>query len=274
MRRRDRSSFRISCFLLAAGLAGLALSGCATRPALEFTERRAFDFKSDTLAYPNALVWDYHFNPTNGQRMVSRREPPPDYTHHCFVVVRVAAQFHVHARFDATLPPPDGTACRGLIREVMRRSPRTESPPKDRVIIPGYASLHAFSAAWEPLLKAECGGAWQSYFQRGHWRMVVPFTRGQQEETALNLWSAVRARRAPVIHIVKFPQLTINHALLVFGATPTRDEIRFDIYDPNHHEKPEVLTFHRKTRTFTYPPKPYFWGGVVDIYEIYHGWNY
>ena len=140
-----------------AWLLTLALSGCATRPALEVTERRAFDFKTDTLAYSNALVWDYHFNPTNGQRMVSRHEPPPDYTHHCFVVVRVAAQFHQHARFDATLPAPDEVTCRELIREVLRRSPRTELPPQDRVIIPGYANLNAFSAAWEPLLKTECG---------------------------------------------------------------------------------------------------------------------
>ena len=143
-----------------------------------------------------------------------------------------------------------------------------------RVVIPGYANLREFSIAWEKLLKAECGGAWKSYFQRGHWRVVMPFSRGHQADTMRELWSSVRRGHAPVVHIICFPELTINHALLIFGATPTLDAVHFDVYDPNHPERPGTLIYHRDTRQFDFPPNPYFAGGPVDIYEIYRGWAY
>jgi hypothetical protein len=220
------------------------------------------------------LVWEYHFDPATHERTTHKRQPPPTYSHHCFVVVFAAGQFFRHARFDSGQPPAEESTYRRLVKEVLSRSPRRDSTAARKVVFPGYANLREFSVAWEKLLKAECGGAWKSYFQRGHWRAIGHFSRGHQEDTMRELWSAVRCGRAPIIHVICFPELTINHALLVFGATPALDEIRFDIYDPNYPERPSTLTYRRDTGQFEFPPNPYFAGGSVNVYEIYHGWFY
>src|SRR5579859_6660646 len=248
----------------------LVLSGCATSPPSLARNERPFNFQKDTFAYANELVWEYHFDQQG--RWTSRpRRPKPDYTHHCFVVARSARQFFEHARFDPTQPVADSATYRRLVRQVISISPRRVLPDSQKIVIPGYADLRAFSQAWEGLLKAECGGAWQSYFQRGHWRMIMPLSRHHQEKMARQLAADLKADRPPVVHLVRFPQLTINHAVVLFDAAEDEKEIRFSVYDPNKPEKPALLTYDRASRTFNFPANDYFPGGRVDVYEIYRG---
>src|SRR5438046_3624716 len=104
----------------------LLLSGCATsRPAMAGS--RPFDFEQDTFAYPNELVWEYHFD-ERGKWVHQRREPKPDYTHHCFVVALAAKQFFQNARFDPGQPKADTKTYRQLIREIVSTSPRKDRP--------------------------------------------------------------------------------------------------------------------------------------------------
>ncbi len=72
------------------------------------------------------------------------------------------------------------------------------------------------------------------------------------------------------MHLVRFPQLTINHAVIFFGATKTKNSIQFSVYDPNKPETPATLNFDRKSKTFIFPSNDYFIGGKVNVYEIYH----
>jgi hypothetical protein len=258
------------CLILLGSILILA-GGCASTHPVMPANNRSFDFARDTFAFANELVWDYHIDPQTGKTTTTTREPKPDYTHHCFVVARSARQFFQHAQFDPALPVVDDAEYRRRIREVMARSPRTERPDATRVIIPGYADLHSFSAAKENLLKSECGGATQSYFQRGHWRIMLPFTRGHQAVTAERLLNEIKGNRPPVVHIICFPELTINHALLIFDARETETEIQFSVYDPNSPSKPVALTFDRAGRTFRFAANNYFAGGRVNIYEIFNG---
>ena len=254
-------------------LLALVLCGCAgARHPSTFT--RPFTFGQDTFAYANELVWEYHFDDATGQVTHSRPLTPPHYTHHCFVVARAARQFFQHARFDPTRPTADDAACRKLIRRVVALSPRRELPEGGKIVIPGYANLFAFSQAREKLLQEECGGAWQSYFQRGHWRMILPMTRGHQEKMARQLTDSLRRNRPPVVHLVRFPSLDINHAVLLFDARETEREIRFAAYDPNRPAQPVELTYDRAARAFSFPRNFYFAGGRVNVYEIYHALNY
>jgi len=247
----------------------LIFCGCAsTRPPAPASSR-AFNFQTDTFAYANELVWEYHLDPQTGKMTGSRRAPKPDYTHHCFVVARAARQFFQHAHFAASLTKADAATYQKLVHQVMARSPRRDSSAAERVVIPGYANLREFSRAHAALLKAACGGAWQSYFQRGHWRMIMPFSRRQQEEVARRLLAEVRANHPPVTHIVRFPELTINHAVVLFSATESEREIIFAVYDPNEPSAPTTLTFDRPSRTFQFPANDYFTGGRVDAYEVY-----
>src|SRR6185503_9427328 len=180
-----------------------------------------------------------------------------DYTHHCFVVARSARQFFQHARFDLSEPVSDDRTYRELIRRVVGRDPMRCTSDDKRIVIPGYANLHGFSIAKETLLKEECGGAWRSYFQRGHWRIMVPFTRGHQQREAERLLASLHRNRPPVVHLTRVPQLTINHAILIFDAKETQNEIQFSAYDPFDPSNSTTLTFDRATRTFRFPRNPY-----------------
>ena len=80
--------------------------------------------------------------------------------------------------------------------------------------------------------------------------------------------------RPPVIHLVRFPRITINHAVVVFAAFPTESGIRFLTYDPNYPDEPQALLYERQTRSFTFGPNKYFGGGLVNVYEIYRSGMY
>jgi hypothetical protein len=253
-------------------LASLLLAGCAVSPP-SATGSRHFIFERDTFAYANGLVWEYHFD-EHGKWTHQVREPKSDYTHHCFVVARSAKQFFLNARFDPALPKADTATYRRLIRQVVSASPRKGLPEEKKIVIPGYANLHTFSQDQDGLLKALCGGAWQSYFQRGHWRMIWPFTRHQQEETAEHLVEEIKRNALPVVHLVRFPSLTINHAVVLFDLQETAGTIEFATYDPNAPERPVALTYDRARRSFSFPTNSYFPGGPVDVYEIYRNGFY
>jgi len=233
---------------------------------------RQFEFGRDTFAFENETYWEYHFDAAAGTTRFSKREPKPSYAHRCFVLTRAARQFLYHVRFDATQKPPDDPACRRLIRNVVARNPRRPCPPEKKIVIPGYANLREFSGARAPLLKAECGGAWRSYVLRSHWRMVFPISRAHQAGTAASLRAALQQTGPPIIHLVKFPALTINHSMIIFAAAETGEGIDFQAYDPNNPEQPSRLSFDRKAKTFSLPPNHYWAGGALDIIEIYRSW--
>jgi hypothetical protein len=233
---------------------------------------RQFEFARDTFAFENETYWEYHFDKAAGKTSFSRREPKPTYAHRCFVLTRATRQFLYHVRFDPGQKAPDDAECRRLIRQVVTRNPRQPCPPEKQIVIPGYANLREFSAARAPLLKAGCGGAWRSYVLRSHWRMVFPISRAHQARTAASLHSALQNHVPPIIHLVKFPALTINHSMILFAAAKSGRGLDFQACDPNNSAQPATLSFDHKTRTFSLPPNHYWAGGELDIIEIYRTW--
>jgi hypothetical protein len=254
--------------LLVFALAG----GCATSSDHSFS--CPFKFGEDTFSYANELVWEYEFDDATGATTHRKRVPEATYKHHCFVVARAAKQFFQNVRFDPSQPKADEATYRKLVRKVISIAPRKVVPEDRKVVVPGYTNLFSFSEDWGHVLKAECGGAWRSYFQKGHWRIMFPLTRAHQNRMSRQLLDSLRENRPAVVHVVRFPKLTINHSLVVFDAKERDDVIEFAAYDPNHPEKTSTLTFDRSTRRFHLPRNPYFIGGRVDVYEIYHAWNY
>ena len=75
-----------------------------------------------------------------------------------------------------------------------------------------------------------------------------------------------------IIHLVKFPSLTINHGMILFDAAETESGLEFSAYDPNDPEKPARLKFERATDKFFLPANSYWAGGELNIIEIYRGW--
>ncbi len=251
----------------------MLLTACSSPRSLHPANSRPFHFDTDTLAYANELVWEYYYD-EDGRWQHRENVANPDYTHHCFVVARSTRQFFQHARFDPALPPVDEETYRQRVREIISRDPAEQSPDQTRVVVPGYANLRSFSAAHESLLKEACGGAWESYLQRGHWRMIFPFSRDGQEKEAEALTTAILNNRPPIVHVLTFPKIQINHALLLFGVRDQVDHILFTAYDPNQPEAPVTLTFDRTRQQFTFPSNDYWRGGELNVYEVYRAWNY
>jgi len=246
-----------------------ATVGCAARGAPR--PPTPFDFARDTFAFSNETVWEYHVDVAPGETSWRRRDPPPPFSLRCGNMARAARQFHLQARFDPALPAPDATVLAGLVAEVLRRDPREMRPAGDPVVIPGYVDLRSFSTANQGLVERALGGAWPSHLQRGNWRMIFPFPPGQQRAEADRVAAALRRGETPILHVLRFPALTLNHMILLFGMEETPEEIRFQAYDPNDASGPILVRWDRAARTFVYPRTPYFGGGPVKAYAIYDG---
>jgi len=231
-----------------------------------------FVFERDSFAFANELVWEYRFDAQTGRATTIVREPRPDYTLRCFVLTAAARQFHFHAAFDATQPRLSESEYRRLLRQVLARSPRRMAAPGERILFPGFAGLRPFSVAFEQLLKAECGGAWRSYVLRSHWRMVFPISRRNQTLTAERLQKTLADCGTAVVHLVRFPKLTINHGVVLFGQREVDGGIEFETYDPNEPRRPTTLAYDAATRSFSLPPNAYWPGGELDVIQIYRNW--
>lgn len=233
---------------------------------------RRFEFARDSFAFANELHWEYQFDAATGKTTFRKREPKPGYAHRCFVLTRAARQFLFHARFDADQPVAGDEVYQQLIRRIVSRNPRMPCASNRQIIIPGFASLREFSAAREHLLKSECGGAWRSYVLRSHWRMLFPISRRHQSRTAESLARALKKMLSPIVHLVKFPSLTINHGMILFDGVETKAGFEFSAYDPNNPAQPARLTFDPAAKTFSLPPNRYWAGGGLNVIEIYRNW--
>ena len=252
---------------LLGGFVLLALvTGCARRGTSGLSR---LEYPRDTLAITNETQWVYGQDPVTGKQVHVVRDPPPTYSLRCFVLSRTVKLFHAHAEFAPSEPPLDEAGYRARIREVVGRSPRRASGPGKRVVIPGYEGLHVFSAAWPKLFQDESGAAWESYVQRGHWRMIFPFSRKHQRREVLALAEGVRDGRSPVVHVVDFPGLRINHALVLLAVVETGGDYHFQVYDPNTPGRTVELRFDGRRAQFVLAPVSYFIGGDVAVYEVY-----
>jgi hypothetical protein len=250
------------------------LSGCVSPPLAPAQAPPPFRFGNDTFAFANELRWEYQLDWDTGRMRHRRNDPPPTYTLHCFVLARSMVQFRQNARFAPEQPPVSDIAYRHLVRAVVGRNPRRPLPRNERVVIPGFADLGEFSAAKPALLRDNCGDWWQSYVQRGHWRMTWAFTKRHQRRMATNFVREVEAGKLPIVHLVRFPRLSINHAVVIYGSQEDGAKITFRIYDPNRPQQPGELIFDRTKGRFQYPATHYFAGGRVDVYQVYHAWNF
>ena len=263
---RGRGLPRVLALVLLAGLAGCA----ARRPSVP--GRAPFAFPQDAFAFANITVWEYDVDPATGDIAWRPRQPPPDFSLRCGTMARLARQFWANARFDADAPKVDEATYERLVtRLIDSDSRRPVAPP---VVIPGYPNLHAFSAEHRELLVRVMAGPWQSYLQRGNWRMIFPFTPTHQRDEAARLLDALAHGWPPVVHVLRYPRTTINHLVLVYDAEETPAEIRFHVYDPNDSQRTVMLTWDRAASLFSYSVTPYFPGGPVRAYEVYDGLLY
>lgn len=258
--------------LLPLLLLALGFAGCSTGRHGD-VPNRAFHPQLSTPAFANETKWIYGYD-SEGKWRGKPSSPEPQFTLRCFNMARMTRAFHYHAEFQPDLPPLTPAEEAERVQAILRRDSRAPSPATDRIPLPGHSHLHEFSQRREGLLKEAVGGAWRSYLQRGNWRMVFPFPSRHQANVAKTLRDQLELGRLPIVHVARFPALTINHALLVHAATSESNQVVFHCVDPNQPGIEETLTFSDETRRFTLSPTPYFPGGQVDVYAIYRNWLY
>ena len=194
---------------------------------------RPFVMKRDNFAFANELKWTYTFH-DDGSFTARDVEPEPDRPHRCFPIVRAAREFFYHASFDPSLPKVADKDYQRLVRQVFARNSRCPAEPSQRIVIPGYPDLFAFSSDRANLIQDEIGGSWRSFYQRGNWRMIFPITDRRERKTARELFDEVQSGRLPIIHVYRFPDVRLNHGILVHGAEKHENHYVFSCYDPNN----------------------------------------
>ena len=183
---------------------------------------------------------------------IHHRGKPDIYCNRCFLMARAVGQFRCFARFEPAGPrlEPAEYAARAW-RVVRRAAWRAPLPAARRVVIPGYASLHAFSAAEEAAVKAGLRGRFWTLVHPTNWRMTFPSLPGQQERVARETVAELRAGRPVQLFVTDFPRIELNHSVLAFDyRTSGPDTVDFVVYDPNDPAAPGIVRFDRRDERF------------------------
>ena len=182
---------------------------------------KAFNFRTDTFAFANQTYFDY--KPLSDLEIkISRRKGYlPDYSRHCFQLVRAVVQFHQFAEFRPELPKVSESDYRKVVRRVCK-IPVWSSGPKEKVVVPGYKDLRSFSLGqtFKTLQKNIPVFGGHLIGELGNWRIKFfpPRVRGQGQEHMANwLRSEMDAGRVRAVYITRFKP--INHCLVVYHFT-------------------------------------------------------
>lgn len=256
--------------LIAVSLLAVCVGCASDRPSTG--AGRSFQYPQDTFAYVNELVFNYengvHTSPTNAPA----REH--SYTRRCFIMAAGVVQFWKHARFDPLAPPVSETELARRIREVRNDATWWPSEPLDqRIVFPGFTNLYEFSEREGPLLRANMGAGWTTYFHARKFPMPFLPSRDEEFRVADDLQYWLEHGHPMVVWLYNFPHVNINHAVTVYekAERPRPDVLAFHVYDPNFVDGPRTLLFDTITETFSYGSTFYFPGGPVHVRRMYTG---
>ncbi len=258
MTARHRSALGVAL------LVALAAAGCATGAAVELAAPRvtvpALRFGVDTFAFAN-------------ESRSKNADKPDLYANYCFVMARAVSQFLRFARFDPEAPRLPAAAYAGLVSEVVDRPPwAAPLPGSERVVIPGYRSLHDLSRDQEAAVKEGLGPRWWTLVHWTNWRVVLPVPGWHQEAVAAEVLAEVRAGRPAQLLVTNLPSWELNHTVVVFDARAgAGGAVEFLVYDPNDPEVPGVLAFDRRARRFVAQRLHDTAPGAIRAFRMYHG---
>lgn len=217
-------------------------------PALTLGLRRphpgpALRFGVDTFAFRN-------------DSRIHHRGKPDLYASRCFVLGRAVVQFQRFARFEPGAPRLAEAEYTVLVQRITRRAPwRAPLPMAERVVVPGFGSLHELTREAEAAVKAGLPRRFWTLVHWTNWRIIFPLPRGQQERVAAEIIAELQAGRPAQLLITDFPRIRCNHSVLAFDFRASDpDAVDFSVYDPNDPTVPGVIRFDRRERR--YRPAP------------------
>ncbi|PTY01680.1 hypothetical protein DB346_11655 [Verrucomicrobia bacterium LW23] len=281
--------FRTAFSLIAAAAALFCLTPLASTAAPD----RAFSPQRDTLAFCNETVWHYSDGKAvsrpdpaaHGKGTAARPAGAESYNRRCFVMSRGVMQFWKFARFEPSRPKVSEKEYAALVRRVARISVwRNALPRGERIVIPGYANLRAFSAAQGRAIRANLGLGWPTYFRPGN--LALPFkpSAADQRRLAAELRAQLGRGEPAILWLANFPSLNINHAVIAYSVKDLRKggttsaatprDFQLAIYDPNLDPTapgaaPTLLRWNSAHGTFSFSKTFYFPGGPVSVRHVF-----
>ena len=203
----------------------------------------ALRFGVDTFAFRN-------------DSRIHHRGKPDLYASRCFVLGRAVVQFQRFARFEPGAPRLAEAEYTVLVQRITRRAPwRAPLPMAERVVVPGFGSLHELTREAEAAVKAGLPRRFWTLVHWTNWRIIFPLPRGQQERVAAEIIAELQVGRPAQLLITDFPRIRCNHSVLAFDFRASDpDAVDFSVYDPNDPTVPGVIRFDRRERR--YRPAP------------------
>ena len=203
----------------------------------------ALRFGVDTFAFRN-------------DSRIHHRGKPDLYASRCFVLGRAVVQFQRFARFEPGAPRLAAEEYTALVQRITRRAPwRAPLPVAERVVVPGFESLHELTREAEAAVKAGLPRRFWTLVHWTNWRIIFPLPRAQQERVAAEIIAELQAGRPVQLLITDFPRIRCNHSVLAFDFRASDpDGVDFSVYDPNDPTVPGVIRFDRLDRR--YRPAP------------------
>jgi hypothetical protein len=203
----------------------------------------ALTFGADTFAFRN-------------DSRIHHKGKPDLYASRCFVLARAVVQFQRFARFEPAAPRLTAAEYTALVRRVTRRAPwRPPLPVAERIVIPGFESLHELTREAEAAVKAGLPRRLWTILHWTNWRIIFPLPSAQQERVAAEMVAELQAGRPVQLLVSDFPRIRFNHSVLAFDfKVSAPDSIDFSVHDPNDPTVPGVIRFDRRVRR--YRPAP------------------
>jgi hypothetical protein len=243
----------------------LLTAGCASATSLNSPlpappPEPAIRFGVDTFAFAN-------------ESRSKNRGKPDLYANWCFVLTRGVAQFQRFARFEPAAPRLSPEAYAERVRAVTARPPwREPLPADDRIVIPGYASLHEFSRAEERAVKAGLGGRFWTWVHWTNWRVVFPMPGTQQAGVARETLAELRAGRPVQWLVTNLPIFELNHSVVAYDFRIDGEHaVDFFVYDPNDPSSPGIIRFDADQRRFWSTSVHDTSVGPIRAFRMYYG---
>jgi hypothetical protein len=229
---------------------------------------KPFHLPQDTFSFSNQLYFDYQTK-ASGEIQVRRRADGklPDYSRHCFVLVRSMVQFWRFAEFRPELAKLSEDEYRTRINK-LNRIPVWSRGPATKIQFPGYPDLRSFSAANPLLLQKNLGLWWPSYWRIGNWRIVFPVPRSGQKRVAHWLQRRLDDGEIEPIFITRWRP--INHCLIAYHyAKQPNGDLLFSLVDVNQPGKEIHLRYQVADRSFYFDRTWYYRGGLVSVLRLF-----
>jgi hypothetical protein len=251
---------RVGVLLLGALLLTTA---CATTPSVPVPASAgppSFVFGPDTFAFRNEI------------RARHPEDVEPElYAHYCFVLARGVRQFFQYARFEPASPRLSHAEYVARVRAIAARPPWDPPLPEtERIVIPGYPHLRAFSAAEEAAVKEGLGSPVGTWLHWTNWRVTWPASKGHQAEVADRVARELSEGRLVQLLVTNWPIPELNHTVIAYRFDDRQDRIDFTIWDPNEIDTPGIVTFDRIAQRFwatnVYATRP----GPIRVFRMYY----